>query len=191
MEKKTIAINLPLTEEAAESLHMGDRVSLSGVIYAARDEAHENMIHLLEKGEELPIDIRDAVVYYVGPAPAKPGEVIGSAGPTTSGRMDAYTPRLLDLGLRGMIGKGKRSAEVIEAMKRNKCVYFGAVGGAGALLANCIKEQEIIAWPELGPEALRRFRVENMPLTVVIDARGHDLYSEHSLLSGLDKQNEK
>lgn len=191
MEKKTIAVNLPLTEEAAESLHMGDRVSLSGVIYAARDEAHENMIHLLEKGEELPIDIRDAVVYYVGPAPAKPGEVIGSAGPTTSGRMDAYTPRLLDLGLRGMIGKGKRSAEVIEAMKRNKCVYFGAVGGAGALLANCIKEQEIIAWPELGPEALRRFRVENMPLTVVIDARGHDLYLEHSLLSGLDKQNEK
>lgn len=191
MEKKTIALNLPLTEEAAESLHMGDRVSLSGVIYAARDEAHENMIHLLEKGDDLPIDIRDAVVYYVGPAPAKPGEVIGSAGPTTSGRMDAYTPRLLDLGLRGMIGKGKRSAEVIEAMKRNKCVYFGAVGGAGALLANCIKEQEIIAWPELGPEALRRFRVENMPLTVVIDARGHDLYSEHSLLSGSDRQNEK
>lgn len=179
MEKAARHINLPLTKEIAESLHIGDSVTLSGVIYAARDEAHENMIKLLEEGKELPIDIKDATVYYVGPAPAKPGAVIGSAGPTTSGRMDAYTPALLDLGLRGMIGKGERTDEVIEAMKRNTCVYFGAVGGAGALLAGCIKSQEIIAWPELGPEALRKFTVENMPLTVVIDAEGHDLYREH------------
>ncbi|MDO4479108.1 MAG: Fe-S-containing hydro-lyase [Lachnospiraceae bacterium] len=172
-------ITLPLTKEMAESLKMGDRVSLTGTIYAARDEAHENMIALLEEGKPLPIDIKDATIYYVGPAPAKPGDVIGSAGPTTSGRMDAFAPTLLDLGLRGMIGKGARSKDVVDAMVRNKCIYFGAVGGAGALLAGCIKEQEIIAWPELGPEALRRFEVVDMPLIVIIDAEGHDLYVEH------------
>ena len=179
MQKTSRKISLPLTKETAKSLKMGESVLLSGIIYAARDEAHENLIHLIEEGKELPIDLQDATVYYVGPAPARPGAVIGSAGPTTAGRMDAFTPALLDLGLRGMIGKGERSDEVIEAMKRNKCVYFGAVGGAGALLASCIKEQEIVAWPELGPEALRRFRVEDMPLTVVIDTEGHDLYREH------------
>ena len=179
MQKTSRKISLPLTNETAKSLKMGESVLLSGIIYAARDEAHENLIHLIEEGKELPIDLQDATVYYVGPAPARPGAVIGSAGPTTAGRMDAFTPALLDLGLRGMIGKGERSDEVIEAMKRNKCVYFGAVGGAGALLASCIKEQEIVAWPELGPEALRRFRVEDMPLTVVIDTEGHDLYREH------------
>ncbi|MBQ0059214.1 MAG: Fe-S-containing hydro-lyase [Lachnospiraceae bacterium] len=179
MENDKIVINLPLTEEVAVSLKAGDRVLLNGIIYAARDEAHENMVELLKHGEDLPIDIKDATVYYVGPAPAKPGAVIGSAGPTTSGRMDAYTPTLLDIGLRGMIGKGERTDDVIESMKRNKAVYFGATGGAGALLAKCIKAQRTIAWPELGPEALREFVVENMPLTVVIDSQGHDLYREH------------
>ena len=169
-------ITLPLTREKASALRAGDTVYLSGTVYAARDEAHENLIALLEKGEELPIPIEDATIYYVGPAPAKPGAVIGSAGPTTSGRMDAYTPALLDKGLRGMIGKGERSDEVIEAMVRNGAVYFGAVGGAGALIAKCIRSQKVIAWEELGPEALREFCVEEMPLTVVIDSTGDDLY---------------
>ena len=169
-------IELPLTKEKAAPLRAGDTVYLTGTVYAARDEAHENMIELLKKGEELPFPVVDATVYYVGPAPAKPGAVIGSAGPTTSGRMDAYTPALLDLGLRGMIGKGERSDEVIEAMVRNGCVYFGAVGGAGALIAKCIRKQRVIAWEELGPEALRELRVEEMPLTVVIDSTGDDLY---------------
>lgn len=172
-------ITLPLTEEVACSLKAGDSVLLSGTIYAARDEAHENMVALLEDGKELPIDLTDACVYYVGPAPAKPGQVIGSAGPTTSGRMDAYAPTLLDKGLRGMIGKGQRNQAVIDAMKKNKAVYFGAIGGAGALLAHCIKAQKIIAWPELGPEALREMTVEDMPLIVVIDTEGHNLYLEH------------
>ena len=178
-KEKVIRLTTPLTREMAESLHMGDTVSLSGVIYAARDEAHENMVRLLEEGKDLPFDIKDAVVYYVGPAPAAPGQVIGSAGPTTSGRMDAYTPVLLHKGLRGMIGKGKRSDAVVEAMTEEKAVYFGAVGGAGALISKCIRSQEILAWPELGPEALRRFEVVDMPLIVVIDSEGHDLYKEH------------
>jgi fumarate hydratase subunit beta len=175
MEKK-IRIRLPLDEKTAVSLKAGDSVLLSGTVYAARDEAHENMVKLLDEGKELPFDIRDASVYYVGPAPAAPGQVIGPAGPTTSGRMDAYTPRLLDQGLRGMIGKGERSDEVIEAMKRNKAVYFAAVGGAGALLSKRIISQEVIAWEELGPEALRKMQVEDFPAIVVIDAEGNDLY---------------
>lgn len=173
---KKIRIGLPLDEKTAVSLKAGDSVLLSGTVYAARDEAHENMVKLLDEGKELPFDIRDASVYYVGPAPAAPGQVIGPAGPTTSGRMDAYTPRLLDQGLRGMIGKGERSDEVIEAMKRNKAVYFAAVGGAGALLSKRIISQEVIAWEELGPEALRKMQVEDFPAIVVIDAEGNDLY---------------
>lgn len=173
---KKIRIRLPLDEKTAVSLKAGDSVLLSGTVYAARDEAHENMVKLLDEGKELPFDIRDASVYYVGPAPAAPGQVIGPAGPTTSGRMDAYTPRLLDQGLRGMIGKGERSDEVIEAMKRNKAVYFAAVGGAGALLSKRIISQEVIAWEELGPEALRKMQVEDFPAIVVIDAEGNDLY---------------
>ena len=174
-----ITITLPLTEETAVRLKAGDSVRLSGTIYAARDEAHEKMIELLEKGEDLPFPIEDATIYYVGPAPAKPGQSIGSAGPTTSGRMDVYTPPLLEKGLRGMIGKGERDNAVIEAMKRRRAVYFGAIGGAGALLAKCITSQEIIAWPELGPEALRKLTVKDLPLIVVIDTEGRDLYKRH------------
>ena len=172
-------ITLPLTEDVAVSLKAGEAVSLSGTIYAARDEAHEKLIELIEKGEELPFPIKDATVYYVGPAPAKPGQVIGSAGPTTSGRMDVYTPPLIERGLRGMIGKGERDDRVIEAIKAHKAIYFGAVGGAGALLAKCITSQKVLAWPELGPEALRELKVEEMPLIVVIDTEGHDLYKDH------------
>ena len=172
-------ITLPLTEEMAIKLRAGDTVRLSGTVYAARDEAHEKMIELLDRREELPFPIEDATIYYVGPAPARPGQVIGSAGPTTAGRMDVYTPTLLERGLRGMIGKGERSDAVIDAMKRRGAVYFGAIGGAGALLARCITAQEVIAWPELGPEALRKLTVKDMPLIVVIDAEGHDLYKEH------------
>ena len=171
-----IRIQLPLTKQKAAELHAGDPVLLSGTVYAARDEAHEKMIGLLEAGEPLPFDIRDATVYYVGPAPAAPGKVIGPAGPTTSGRMDAYTPALLERGLTGMIGKGERSDEVIASMKKNRAVYFGAVGGAGALLAECIISQEIVAWEELGPEALRKLEIKDFPVTVVIDCEGNDLY---------------
>ena len=169
-------LDLPLDLETALSLKAGDSVTISGTIFAARDEAHEKLVELLEAGKDLPFPVKDSVIYYVGPAPAAPGQVIGSAGPTTSGRMDVYTPPLLKAGLRGMIGKGERDDSVIETMKETKAVYFGAVGGAGALLAKCIRSQEIVAWPELGPEALRKLTVENMPLVVVIDTEGHDLY---------------
>ena len=180
MGEKVRHLTLPLTEAEAVSLRAGESVLLSGTLYAARDEAHEKMIALLEGGRDLPFTIKDACIYYVGPAPAAPGRVIGSAGPTTSGRMDAFTPALIRCGLRGMIGKGERSPEVIEAMKAGKAVYFGAVGGAGALLAKCITSQQVIAWPELGPEALRRMTVENMPVIVVIDTEGRDLYQDHT-----------
>jgi len=168
----------PLNSEIIDSLQAGDCISLTGTIYAARDAAHKKMYEMILKGQELPFDIINQVIYYVGPCPAKPGEVIGSAGPTTSGRMDYYTPKLLEAGLRGMIGKGQRSREVIESMIINRAVYFGAVGGAGALIAKCIKQQEIIAFPELGPEALRRMYVEDFPLTVIIDSRGKNIYEE-------------
>lgn len=169
-------ITLPLTKEKAAALSTGDQAYISGVVYTARDAAHKRMMELLDAGKPLPFPIEDAVVYYLGPAPAAPGQVIGSAGPTTSYRMDAYTPRLLELGLRGMIGKGQRSAEVIAAIQKAGAVYFGALGGAGALLARRIKAAELIAFEDLGAEAIRRLEVEDFPLTVVIDRRGNNLY---------------
>lgn len=171
-------ISLPLTEDVAMSLKAGDEVLLSGVVYTSRDAGHKRMCEALERGEALPFDPQDATIYYVGPAPARPGQIIGSAGPTTSGRMDAYAPRMMEAGVRGMIGKGARLPGVVEAMKRHHAVYFGAVGGAGALLAGCVKEAELIAYEDLGAEALRRLTVEDMPLTVVIDCQGTNLYEE-------------
>ena len=171
-------ITLPLTDEITEELHIGDRVLLSGTVYTARDEAHMFLCRMLDNNEELPFDLKGAVIYYSGPCPAPPGAVIGPAGPTTSGRMDVYSPRLRDIGVKGMIGKGKRSKEVRDSIVKNKAVYFGAVGGAGALLANCIKECEVIAFPELGAEAVHRLRVEDFPCTVVNDCHGGDLYEE-------------
>ena len=175
MEKK---ITLPLTPELANTLRAGDRVLLTGTIYTSRDAGHKRMCEALARGESLPFDPMDATIYYVGPTPAKPGQVIGSAGPTTSGRMDAYAPTLLAVGARGMIGKGARLPEVVEAMKRHSGVYFGAVGGAGALLARCIKKSELIAYEDLGAEALRKLWVEDMPLVVIIDTEGRNLYEE-------------
>ena len=171
-------VNLPLTEEKARQLRCGDTVYLTGEVYTSRDAGHKRMVELLSRGEDLPFDPTNATIYYVGPSPARPGQVIGSAGPTTSGRMDAYAPTLLSVGARGMIGKGARSAEVVEAMKRYSGVYFGAIGGAGALLAKCIKKAELIAWEDLQSEALRKLWVENMPLVVVIDCEGNDLYQQ-------------
>ena len=169
-------ITLPLTEELAKSLHAGDRVYLTGTIYTSRDAGHKRMCESLAKGEPIPFDPTDATIYYVGPAPAKPGQVIGSAGPTTSGRMDAYAPTMMSVGARGMIGKGARLPEVIDAMKKYSGVYFGAIGGAGALLAKCIKSAELIAFEDLGAEALRKLYVEDMPLMVIIDSEGNNLY---------------
>lgn len=169
-------ITLPLTREKAAQLHCGDTVLLSGTLYTARDAAHSRMEQLLRQGEPLPIPIKDAVIYYTGPSPAHPGGIIGSAGPTTSYRMDSYTPELLGLGLRGMVGKGARSPEVIAAIQQNKAVYFGAVGGAGALLAGCIKACRVIAFNDLGPEAVHQLEVENFPVVVVIDSTGENLY---------------
>lgn len=169
-------ITLPLTAEIAKTLHAGDSVYLTGVIYTSRDAGHKRMCEALARGEQLPFDPTDATIYYVGPTPAKPGHVIGSAGPTTSGRMDAYAPTMMSVGARGMIGKGARLPEVVEAMKKYNGVYFGAIGGAGALLAKCIKECELIAYEDLGAEALRKLYVEEMPLTVIIDCEGNNLY---------------
>ena len=169
-------ITTPLTEEVTTNLTAGDIVSITGVIYSARDAAHKRMTETLAAGGDLPFDIKDAVIYYLGPSPAREGQVIGSAGPTTSGRMDAYTPQLLELGLRGMIGKGKRSAEVIETMKKTKAVYFAAVGGAGALLSKHITKSEVIAYDDLGTEAIHKLYVEDFPAIVVIDCKGNSLY---------------
>lgn len=171
-------ITLPLTEQKVKALHAGDNVYLTGVIYTSRDAGHKRMCEAIKNGEKLPFDPQDATIYYVGPTPAKPGQVIGSAGPTTSYRMDAYAPTMLSVGARAMIGKGARSKEVIEAMKKHTGVYFGAIGGAGALLAKCISSAEIIAYEDLGAEALRRLYVENMPLVVVIDCYGENLYEK-------------
>ena len=171
-------ITLPLTEELAKSLHAGDRVLLTGTIYTSRDAGHKRMCEALEKGEKLPFDPADATIYYVGPTPAKPGQEIGSAGPTTSGRMDAYAPTMMSVGARGMIGKGARLPEVVDAMKKYSGVYFGAIGGAGALLAKCIKKAELIAYEDLGAEALRKLYVEDMPLVVIIDSEGNNLYED-------------
>ena len=173
MEKK---ITLPLTEEIARSLKAGDRVYLTGIIYTSRDAGHKRMCEALAAGEQLPIDPMNATIYYVGPTPAKPGTVIGSAGPTTSGRMDAYAPTMMSVGARGMIGKGARLPEVVDAMKKFGGVYFGAIGGAGALLAKCIKSAKLIAYEDLGAEALRELYVEDMPLMVIIDSEGNNLY---------------
>ena len=169
-------LQTPLTRQALAPLRAGDTVLLSGVVYTARDAAHGRMAELLDKGEALPFDVKGAAVYYVGPTPERPGTVIGAAGPTTAGRMDAYTPRLLDLGLACMIGKGKRSEAVKEAVVRNGAVYLAAIGGAGALMAGSVKQLDVIAWPDLGCEAVRRLVVENMPLTVLLDPVGGDLY---------------
>lgn len=169
-------IQVPLTQEAINSLHAGDYVYLSGVLFTARDAAHKRMYESLQKGEKLPIDLKGNVLYYLGPSPARDGQVIGSAGPTTSSRMDKYTPDMLDLGLKGMIGKGKRSPQVIDAIKRNQAVYFAAVGGAGALLSKCIKKADVIAYADLGTEAIRRLEIENLPVIVVVDQAGNNLY---------------
>ncbi len=169
-------INVPISKEDAKSLKAGDYVYLTGTIYSARDAAHKRMSEALEKGEQLPLDIKGNVIYYMGPSPAREGRPIGSAGPTTAGRMDPYTPTLLDLGMGGMIGKGKRTQDVVDAIVRNGAVYFAAVGGAGALLSQRIKSSEVIAYDDLGPEAIRKLEIENLPVVVVIDSEGNDLY---------------
>jgi len=172
----TKKITTPLTDEVVRDLRIGDEVLISGVVYQARDAAHKRMVALIEQGEPLPFDIQGAVIYYMGPSPAKPGNVIGSAGPTTSGRMDAYAPLLMEKGLKGMIGKGLRTDAVKQAMVDTTAVYFAATGGAGALLAQRITGNEVIAWPELGAEALARLEVVDFPAIVVGDCRGGDLY---------------
>ena len=174
MEKRML--NAPFGEEQVRSLHAGESILLSGTVYTARDAAHKRMIEALDRGEELPIPIENAAIYYMGPSPAREGRPIGSAGPTTASRMDKYAPALLDLGLIGMIGKGKRSNAVKEAIVRNSAVYFAAVGGAGALLSRSIKQSTVIAYDDLGTEAIRKLEVEDFPVIVVIDSKGHDLY---------------
>ena len=171
-------ISTPITKQIAENLKAGDYVYLNGTIYVARDAAHKRMAEALDRGEELPIPIKDAAIYYMGPSPAREGRPIGSAGPTTASRMDKYTPRLLDLGLKAMIGKGKRTREVLDAVVRNKAVYFAAVGGAGALLSKSIKQSEIVCYEDLGAEAIRKIEVENFPVIVVADCHGNNLYEK-------------
>lgn len=169
-------ISVPFTKDEVVTLHAGDYVYLTGIIYSARDAAHKRMYDTMLEGKKIPMDLKNNVIYYLGPTPAREGQVIGSAGPTTASRMDKYTPLLLDNGLNGMIGKGKRSQEVIDAIVRNKAVYFVAVGGAGALLSKCIKKSEVIAYDDLGTEAIRKMEVENFPVIVVIDSEGNNLY---------------
>ena len=173
MNKK---IQTPFTREDARSLKAGDTCLITGVIYTARDAAHKRLCELVAQGRELPMDMRNAIIYFVGPTPAKPGQAIGSAGPTTSYRMDAYSPTLIALGQTGMIGKGKRGPEVVAAMKEHGAVYFGAIGGCGALLSKCIKKAEVIAYEDLGAEAIRRLEVEDFPAIVIIDSQGNNLY---------------
>lgn len=177
-----IKLTTPLSDQVVEKLRIGQKVLLNGVLYTGRDAAHKKMIELLDNGQSLPVELKGQIIYYVGPSPAKPGRVIGSAGPTTSGRMDVYVPRLLALGLKGMIGKGKRTPEVIKAMKQYKAIYFAAVGGAAALISKCIKEAEVVAYPELGPEAIHRLVVEDFPAIVVNDTLGGDLYDEGNII---------
>ncbi len=176
MEPKKI--QAPLSDDDVMTLKAGDTVLINGVIYTARDAAHKKLIELMDKGEELPIDLKGQFIFYVGPTPAKPGQAIGSAGPTTSGRMDAYTPKMLEKGMKACIGKGLRSQAVKDALKENKGLYLAATGGAGALLSKKIKKSEVVAYPELGPEAIHRLEVEDFPATVVNDAYGNDLYEE-------------
>lgn len=173
MDKK---ITAPITKEMAKALQSGDYVYISGTIYTARDAAHKRIYESMLKGESIPFDLENNIIYYLGPTPAKEGQVIGSAGPTTSSRMDKYTPLLLEHGLKGMIGKGKRSQEVIDSIRKNKAVYFAAVGGAGALLSKCITKSEIIAYDDLGTESIRKLEVKNFPVIVVIDSNGNNLY---------------
>ena len=173
-----IRLKTPLTDKDVERLKIGDRVLINGVIYTGRDAAHKRLADLLKEGKELPFDIRGQIIYYVGPTPARPGQVFGSAGPTTSYRMDAYAPALIEKGLKGMIGKGMRSDVVKEAMKKYQAVYFAATGGAGALLAKKVKKAEVVAYEDLGPEAIRRLEVEDLPVIVINDTRGNDLYIE-------------
>lgn len=169
-------INTPIDNQIVEELHSGDYVYLSGIIYTARDAAHKRLAKTIELGQEIPFELAGNIIYYLGPTPEKEGQIIGSAGPTTSGRMDPYTPLLLEHGLNGMIGKGKRNKQVIESMIKNHAVYFAAVGGAGALLSKCIKESTVIAYEDLGTEAIRKLKVENLPVIVVVDCRGNNLY---------------
>jgi fumarate hydratase subunit beta len=171
-------IRLPINKKTAESLKVGDYVLLSGEMYVARDAAHKRLIELLDKNENLPFNITDQTIYYMGPSPSRPGKVIGSAGPTTATRMDRYTPRLLDLGLRGMIGKGKRSDEVLEAIKRNKAVYFAAIGGEGALISKQIIKSEVVCYEDLGAEAVRKIEVKDFPVIVAADCHGGYIYND-------------
>ena len=169
-------INTPITEQDIESLETGDMVYISGTIYTARDAAHKRLYEAIQAHQEIPVELKDNIIYYLGPSPAREGQVIGSAGPTTSSRMDKYTPLMLEYGLKGMIGKGKRSEQVIASMVKNKAVYFAAIGGAGALLSKCIKKAEVIAYEDLGTEAIRKLEVEKLPAIVVIDSKGNNLY---------------
>jgi fumarate hydratase subunit beta len=171
-------VRLPLTDQTINDLKAGDNILLSGVIYVARDAAHKRMVEALDQGKPLPFDIRGQTIYFMGPSPARPGQPIGSAGPTTSGRMDTYSPRLIAEGLKGMIGKGMRSQAVKDAMKKYKAIYLAAIGGAGALISKSIKQSGVIAYEELGAEAVRRLEVENFPATVINDIYGGDLYEE-------------
>ncbi len=173
-------IKTPITKEMVADLTAGDYVYINGIVYVARDAAHKRMSEALERGEDLPIDVRENIIYYMGPTPAREGRVIGSAGPTTSGRMDKYTPTLLDMGLGAMIGKGRRSKEVAEAIVRNGAVYFAAVGGAGALLSKCIVSSEVVCYEDLGAEAIRRIKVKDFPVIVVMDSKGNNLYEKVS-----------
>jgi fumarate hydratase subunit beta len=175
---ESLAVQSPFSQDAIDKLSAGDKVLISGVIYAARDTAHRRMVAALDNGEELPFDVRGQTIYYVGPSPARPGAVIGAAGPTTSGRMDKYTPRLLAAGLAAMLGKGGRSPEVMESIKKHKAVYFATIGGAGALLAEHIKKADVIAYEDLGAEAILRLEVENFPAVVAADSRGGDIFRE-------------
>ncbi len=176
MKSEPIRLTVPLTNQVVESLKAGDKVFITGVIYSARDAAHKRLVELIEKGEKLPLELQGQIIYFMGPSPAKPGKAIGSAGPTTSSRMDAYSPTLIQHGLKGMIGKGVRGAGVVEAMKQHKAVYFAATGGAAALIARSIKKAEIIAYEDLGAEAIRRLEVENFPCIVAQDCHGQNLY---------------
>jgi fumarate hydratase subunit beta len=174
----TIRISTPLDDDTVAQLKSGDNLLINGIIYTGRDAAHKRLVDLLEKGESLPFDISGQIIYFVGPTPARPGRPVGSAGPTTSYRMDAYSPKLIAQGLKGMIGKGARSKEVLQAMQKYKCIYMAAVGGAGALISQSIKSSEVIAYEDLGPEAIRKMQVEDFPAVVVNDVSGNDLYRE-------------
>lgn len=174
----TVRIAAPLTDELLETLHYGDEILVNGTVYVARDAAHQRLVALLDAGQPLPFELAGQIIYYMGPSPAKPGEVIGAAGPTTSYRMDGYAPRLIELGLKGMIGKGARSAQVKEAMLKHKAIYMAAIGGSGALLSKQIKKNEIVAYEELGAEAIRRIEVEDFPVFLINDIHGGDLYTE-------------